>query len=826
MKKRIYASQLAFLLFFVTGELFFVLQHYVSQSSENERAVFLGFSLLRLATIIFFSSLILVTLGANIVVIKGNRQGLSIEKASQNPKARLFSVRFFIIIGAICWIVFFIPHNRFGSFKNYILVMKPLLLFGILLSSQIVVFILLTGTKNKNEFIKKFWQQNKIILLIWGGILIILTVLLGYIAFSKTGLLANNEDYWYEAGVPVLGFQILFGLVIGLFFWKGESFWSKKRSLPSWIDFVVFILIWIIGGLLWAQTSAPNGYLNPGPYPPTYETYPFADAARFDLMSQYALIGQGLNNGEPYNRPVYPAFLVYLHIFSGQDYEQSMQFQAALYGIFPAFIFFITKLLSNRGTGIAMATVMVLRGINGIAATNMINLANQKQMLTDFPTAIAVSVILLSCIIWLKKPQKLFIPLLIGGIFVITLYLRPTILGFLPAILLLPIFIKDYRWKTKAVIIGIFFIGIFTIIAPYEFKHTATKPNSTIKKITSTFDSRYPRLEEDIFGEETFRSEYSLPIIENHFFHNIVTSVLILPNTFTFENLRSTIKTENSYWFSSWNGQFSCEQTILLLLNLFLISLGFSISMRKKRLMGVLPLTFFLGYNLANALGRTSGGRYIVPVDWIIILYFVIGLFQICMWVFVLFQEKNFSLREKLVLHNESLQTHMSSRGIYTSVFFLFLAGALLIIPDFVFPKKFDDIEDFQLQQELFNYDLLGSSSYLEEFLEEDEAKVIIGQVMYPRYYQAGEGEFSFYFPYKIMEYPRLAFHLIGQNGTKDIIFAGSAPKELPNISSAIIVGCKEKGYIDAVAIILTDPIQRIYFREPLPDPICPISTP
>ena len=82
------------------------------------------------------------------------------------------------------------------------------------------------------------------------------------------------------------------------------------------------------------------------------------------------------------------------------------------------------------------------------------------------------------------------------------------------------------------------------------------------------------------------------------------------------------------------------EQTILLLLNLFLISLGLSISMRKKRLMGVLPLTFFLGYNLANALGRTSGGRYIVPVDWIIILYFVIGLFQICLWIFGAVTEK------------------------------------------------------------------------------------------------------------------------------------------------------------------------------------------
>src|SRR4030095_1531448 len=37
----------------------------------------------------------------------------------------------------------------------------------------------------------------------------------------------------------------------------------------------------------------------------------------------------------------------------------------------------------------------------------------------------------------------------------------------------------------------------------------------------------------------------------------------------------------------------------------------------------------FMFYNISNGFARTSGGRYIVPIDWIVILYFLIGVFQV-----------------------------------------------------------------------------------------------------------------------------------------------------------------------------------------------------
>ena len=150
------------------------------------------------------------------------------------------------------------------------------------------------------------------------------------------GIISKDVD-WNEAGVPILGWQVFIALLVGILFQKLEKIFKNKDMLCSRrLDVAIFLLIWVIGGYLWAKTPAPNGYLNPGPYPPTNETYPFSDADRFDIMSQYALIGQGLNNGKAYNRPVYPAFLVYVHLLSGQNYADNMGLQAAIFALFPA----------------------------------------------------------------------------------------------------------------------------------------------------------------------------------------------------------------------------------------------------------------------------------------------------------------------------------------------------------------------------------------------------------------------------------------------------------------------------------------------------------
>ena len=42
---------------------------------------------------------------------------------------------------------------------------------------------------------------------------------------------------------------------------------------------------------------------------------------------------------------------------------------------------------------------------------------------------------------------------------------------------------------------------------------------------------------------------------------------------------------------------------------------------------------------MINALVRNSGGRYILPIDWVGIFYYSIGLGQLTLWVVAYFRE-------------------------------------------------------------------------------------------------------------------------------------------------------------------------------------------
>jgi hypothetical protein len=215
-----------------------------------------------------------------------------------------------------------------------------------------------------------------------------------------------------------------------------------------------------------------------------------------------------------------------------------------------------------------------------------------------------------------------------------------------------------------------------------------------------------------------------------------------------------------------------------------------------------------------------------VPADWLVILYFTVGLFQICVWILGFVVDEKQSNNEGLTLSSSNQKTSLSLQGLGLVFPALLLAGILLIIPDYVFPPQLEELSQEQLQQSIFQYDLAGNETYLQSLLNSDRNIVVFGKIMYPRYYQAGMGEITFDFPYKTLDYPRLAFYLIGNEGTRNILLTGPIPKGLTNGSNAIIVGCREKDYIDAKAILFTDLDQKVYFRDPLPEPDCRFPTP
>ena len=118
----------------------------------------------------------------------------------------------------------------------------------------------------------------------------------------------------------------------------------------------------------------------------------------------------------------------------------------------------------------------------------------------------------------------------------------------------------------------------------------------------------------------------------NHFLHNALTSFLILPTSPFLDDLRHLIKDRQPFWQVDWDGTLHGAAPFLLTLNLFLITTGVVRAWKEKGIQGLAPLAIFVAYTMSNALALTSGGRYLVPADWLLILYYLLGVFHVIAW--------------------------------------------------------------------------------------------------------------------------------------------------------------------------------------------------
>jgi phosphatidylserine synthase len=841
----VYSSFVAVLAMLIVGGM-------LLSPSEAGNALFLGLSLPRLilssgltATFLFFAFL-------SIKAFKDRTWAERIFERSFG-ESRISKVITWLAVFSFGfgWIGCFLPAYRAGILAIHWARIQPAMVFILLagLATLTMIFVKrINFTVQDLKFSKTFGLSL---------VLFLLSILLiGIMLYSGFGVSAA-EDYWYGAGVPILVSQLIAAIAGGIFFLQIESRWSSKRS-----DLIIFLLIYAVTAILWAREPLQKSFLFIGPYPPNRVLYPFADAALFDTASQFALIGQDFLffNGLFFERALYISFLVYLHSLIGQDYGQLMAAQAALFAVFPALVYLVGRSLNTRAVGFAAAIIATLRGINSIAASNMIDMANPKMMLTDFPTAIGMVLIVLLTCEWLKKPpQKWHYVIWIGGIIGLTIMLRTNTLMLL---LLIPFYaILKFlpEWRPWLVSSFLLILAAFAVTLPWELRNQSLGGqiySSIFAKFQDVIQQRYiPPSEPESFlpREQTLslvsfqqlqaltilRPEVSIAqtakpcdqvtcFVSNHFLHNILTSILIFPTSPVLDDLRHTVRESFPYWDPRWDGKFTIPTLLFFVLNIFFITLGISVAWKQWRLVGLAPLVLFIFYDLSNGLARTSGGRYIVPIDWIVTIYFLIGVFQV-----IVVCAYGLGFRGPLftdpIEHNTPKQSFRANdlARIGVTLAILFGVGTLVPLAEHLHEKHFDNFEISEVLKEresqISNAGL--SLQEIDSFLKYPNAEILVGRALYPRYYIENEGEVHFY-PVVTMGFPRTTFTLIGPQGERGIVLPGKKPRYFPHGADTIVIGCKEQLYVDALAVIILDEKGAIYTRSPASSLGCPLKQP
>jgi hypothetical protein len=292
------------------------------------------------------------------------------------------------------------------------------------------------------------------------------------------------------------------------------------------------------------------------------------------------------------------------------------------------------------------------------------------------------------------------------------------------------------------------------------------------------------------------------------------------------DNLRQTVLDNNPYWHQDWDGTFSLPSLLIFCVNFFLILLGISLSWKMFQLPGVTPLAVFMFYNLSNALARTSGGRYIVPTDWIITIYFLLGIFHI------ITRLAN-AVRIPWKIEAESAGRdgdHIQPARLAIPFAFaiLFGLGALVPLSERLHPDRYQnfDIHAALHQNELAMSKAGLSMNSVEAFLQEKDASIIVGRALYPRYYKQDRGEFIFYYPTLKLPFPRTTFTVIGPGFDFGVILPGGVPAYFPHASDVIVIGCRQKEYVDALAVIVVGEQGSVYTRAPESKLTCPLQQP
>jgi hypothetical protein len=162
----------------------------------------------------------------------------------------------------------------------------------------------------------------------------------------------------------------------------------------------------------------------------------------------------------------------------------------------------------------------------------------------------------------------------------------------------------------------------------------------------------------------------------------------------------------------------------------------------------------------------------------------------------------------------------------------LLLIGATLLVSERVFPTVFtmqktnaQRVSKWLPQGSLEKAGLQAED--LVAFLKDENAAVLVGRVLYPRFYPANKGEPDRFSAFSNRSYPRLVFEMIGPNLEKGVVLPmTNSPDSFPQGIDAVVLGCSTKLGVDAIVVVAIHPEVKVYVRSPVVSLVCPASLP
>ena len=813
--------------FLVTVESAVTLYFIASVPSDAKNVLAFGFSASKLFLISGVIGIFLAALFLSILFFTSHsttdRTANHIDDFFSSPHKQtilLGACALFIGLG----ILFFLtPEQRLGG--AFVQRISPVVMLVMAIALQLLIGCFLWIQK------KIYWlqlMQWKAPLKISAFILVFFILLWAGIAWSGIGI-KREPSGWLSPGTPLLAQQLLFAWTIGLaFIVFGKRLDQHKRT-----DLIIGICLWLTASIIWwLEPMLRSSYFAPDPTPPNFEYYPYSDAALYDRFAQNILIGGSRQFGLTH-RPLYSLFLALLHMLGGYGFQKVLFMQVLILALIPVAGYLLASSIGGRPAGIVTALLLIFREKNSITLTNVIEVSHVKLIMSDVPTMLLIILFIYFYVKWLQdKQNRLVLGALAGICFGLAVFIRSQAQLLIPIALLGLILAHQVTWKIFLQKSLVFLIGAVVVVAPWVWRNyqlsgravveyqgfytrfIASSYSSTpndIDQLPSETDEQYDARMSDQIINFILRNPLEVArFYSSYFLHNEITAIAYLPMSLRFNNINDYVDMQG-FWDAPYLGAMPIRTLPALFIILSVIAVGIGVAFHRYRWIGILPLLFHFGYSFSVVPVKQSGWRFILPVDWVSILYFSIGLTHLSLLVFSLFSEKK---EYQFVQATQEPQAKPVNWKWTIPVLMAFaIFGISLPVIEWSIPKRYPKLSNIELIQSyspggfvLENGEQISVAA-LESFLEtESSSLVLYGRALYPAYYEKKKfwGESS---PnlLEARQYDRLQFNFIAGGPSFVFIPMEEAPSYFPHASDVFVIGCMQENSIRVLLIKVND---------------------
>jgi len=686
------------------------------------------------------------------------------------------------------------PNIILDSNRRLLLSLLPYLIWGLLISIQSLLTIFYISIQNK------IWRSIRIkdipkeiyvfllILILWLGL-----------ALTDYGFIPGTSNYslLIQVGrflplvnpLPRMQVIILLFVVIALVY----TGWKLSRDKPTLQKIIqsqalIYIVIWITAFLFWTNVPLEKNATIDISTNPAISIYPGSDALYFDREAYRFSEGEGFLDKSTH--VMYSFFLSGLHYLGGDNYQEIITLQYIVLAFIPVILYMFTRDLHKPVTGYIVTVWFIFRERNGLILGGELGGSLTNQLISENLALLGMICFLYLIYLWTEQPEKRKIyPLIAGGVMGIALLIRAdfaavliaigvsTLLlfwkdkrnwlqGFLPLLLIVSIIITPWMYRNWR------YTGIFSLD---KGDFVTRRVSAYLQNIKSVWDS--PEESSNDSPITLDGNTGKLNALINHFGHSIHQTFLYLPNNFqpllglsslssddlkgrkdnesyqyispfSEEYLNVYIDSLPYYWYT-WDGNISGKSVLSIPMTILMISVGLVLLWRQNR-NGLLILAgAYFSHIAIWSFAGFSGSRYLIAIDWITLLIFGIGLFELSTKViFCLlpsYKERvitliNFSDNPSSLIVSLKNRTMRSLQIVLLIVLVLIGLGPTIL--ENALPVKFPETAQSKLIHQIISAgdDIVPSGENCFNMTPAEEELIITyGKALYPRYYAKGE---------------------------------------------------------------------------------------